>query len=152
MSSETPVEAIFSGTYERTLDSKNRVTIPAQWVAQGVAEFQIVPNHQPNEPFLIALPSAEFARMEARILALDKPAAEKRRAIRSFYSSARAVSADKQGRILLPDDYCTKVGLSTDVVLLGGKARFEIWDADRWRASCAADEPVLQEIAELIGL
>jgi MraZ protein len=152
MNATQPAEAIYSGTFERSLDNKNRITIPASWVNQGVSDFQVVPNHKPDEPFLIVLPPAEFARMEARIEALDQPASLKRKAIRSFYSAARAVSADKQGRILLPDDYCRIAGFAGEVVLLGGKSRFEIWSADRWRATSTEDLPVFQSIAEEIGL
>lgn len=152
MNATQPAEAIYSGTFERSLDSKNRITIPASWVTQGVSEFQVVPNHKPDEPFLIVLPPAEFSRMEARIEALDQPASLKRKAIRSFYSAARAVIADKQGRILLPEDYCRLAQLSGEVVLLGGKSRFEIWSSDRWRAASSADLPVFQSIAEEIGL
>jgi MraZ protein len=152
MNANSPAEAIYSGTFERSLDSKNRVTIPASWVGQGVSEFQVVPNHKPDEPFLIVLPPGEFARMEARIEALNQPAALKRKAIRSFYSAARAVAADKQGRILLPEDYCRQAELQSDVVLLGGKSRFEIWSADRWRSASNEDRPVFQSIAEEIGL
>jgi MraZ protein len=152
MNATQPAEAIYSGSFERTLDNKNRITIPASWVSQGVSEFQVVPNHKPDEPFLIVLPPAEFARMEAKIEALDQPASIKRKAIRSFYSAARAVSADKQGRILLPDDYCRLAGLAGEVMLLGGKSRFEIWSSDRWRAACNDDLPVFQTIADQIGL
>jgi MraZ protein len=152
MSTATTAEAIYSGTFERTLDAKNRVTIPAAWVAQGVTEFQVVPNHKVDEPFLIVLPPAEFERIESKIEALDQPAAVKRKAIRSFYSSARAVSADKQGRLLLPEDYCRKADLETEVVLLGGKSRFEIWGAKRWAAASADATPILEDIAEQIGL
>ena len=152
MNPEQPAEAIFSGTFERSLDAKNRVTIPSSWVQQGVIDFQIVPNHNADEPFLIALPPLEFARIEERIQALSRPAPEKRKAIRSFYSSARAVSIDKQGRILLPEDYCKKAKLGSEVVLLGGKSRFEIWSAACWHEESAANTESLTEIFDEAGL
>jgi MraZ protein len=112
----------------------------------------VVPKANGEELFLLVLPPAEFARIEGMINSLDRPAKEKRQAIRSFYSSARAVSADKQGRLLLPEDYCRRVELGTEVVLLGGKSRFEIWDAKRWQAASAEAAPILEDIADQIGL
>lgn len=143
---------MYSGSFERTLDAKNRVTIPSQWVAQGVVDFQVVLSSQPQEPYLIVMPPAEFARMEQMIQALDMPQAAKAKAIRGFYSSARAVTADKQGRIVLPEDFCKRARLVTDVVLAGTRSRFEIWDAALWKAASEADEAVLRRTMELIGL
>lgn len=152
MNTETPAEAIYSGEFPRSLDAKNRVTIPASWVSQGVVDFQVVPKTSEKDSFLVVLPPKEFAQMEAKILELDKPMDKKRIAVRAFYSSARAVAADKQGRILLPEDYCKKAGLGTEVVLVGGKSRFEIWDASRWRAASEDLSAAFQEMAEEIGL
>lgn len=152
MSADPPAKPMYSGTYERTLDAKNRVTIPSQWVAQGVADFQVVVSSQAESTYLVVMPPEEFAWVERRIEALEIPQAEKTRAIRAFYSSARGVTADKQGRILLPEDFCRKAGLGMEVVLAGTKSRFEIWDAGKWRAASQADQAVLSRTMEMIGL
>ena len=152
MNSEIPTEAIYSGEFPRTLDAKHRLTIPAGWVGQGETEFQIVMSANPAQPFLIAIQPGEFAVMEKRIQALQKTENEKRMAIRSFYSAARAVSSDKQGRILLPEDHCSKAQLKTDVVLIGCKSRFEIWDAGLWNQAQEAATPNWASIATDLGL
>jgi len=152
MKPEQPASVIFSGTFERSLDSKNRVTIPAAWISGMGAEFQVVPNPKPEEPFLIVMLPEEFSKMEERIMSLDQPAAMKRQAVRAFYSAARAVTMDKQGRILLPEDYCRKTHLSGEVNLIGGKSRFEIWSRDRWQKASEDMLPEYEKIADLIGL
>ncbi len=143
---------IYSGTFERSLDSKNRVTIPARWLAGEGEEFHVVPNHQP-ENFLSVMPAEEFSAIENRIeQSAELSPRDKRRAIRSFYSMARAVSVDKQGRILLPEEHCREIGLKGDVVLAGTKSRFEIWSRDCWEKAHASSRADFEKIADLIGL
>lgn len=153
MQSELNSAVVYAGTFDRSLDAKNRVTIPACWLAgKEEEEFQIIPNPSAGEPFLIVMPPAEFAQMESRILSLDAPAVEKRKFIRQFYGAARAVAADKQGRILLPEDHCKKLNLQGGVVLVGGKSRFEIWNRELWSHAFATDQPTYEKMAALIGL
>lgn len=150
MKPETQLPMVYSGTFERSLDPKNRVTIPARWLEGEGQEFQLVP--KPNEPYLLVLPPAEFAAMEDRIEGLPISEAEKRRAIRMFYASARPVTVDKQGRILLPEEMVAKAELGSEVVLVGSKSRFEIWQRARWNESAAAAQPDFAHLANQIGL
>lgn len=150
MNPEPQLPTVFSGTFERSLDPKNRVTIPARWLDGEGQEFQIVP--KPNEPYLLILPPAEFAAMEDRIEALAISEAEKRKAIRIFYASARPVTVDKQGRILLPEELVSRAELGSEVVLVGSKSRFEIWQRARWNDISAAAQPDFVQLANQIGL
>ncbi|MCX7713846.1 MAG: hypothetical protein N2035_09345 [Chthoniobacterales bacterium] len=152
MNFEQRERVIFSGTYERTLDSKNRVTIPSVWVEYGVTEFQVVPSSGGGDPYLIVLPPWEFAMIEERINGTKRTESEKRLAIRAFYSAARQVILDKQGRMLLPEDYCRRAELGSEVALLGAKSRFEIWNAERWRASLNRNAGAINSILDEAGL
>lgn len=152
MNLEQRERVIFSGTYERTLDAKNRVTIPSVWVDFGVTEFQVVPSSGREERYLIVMPPWEFARVEEKIMGTNWSASEKQKAIRRFYTSARMVVLDKQGRLLLPEEHCQWAGLGQEVALLGAKDRFEIWDAGRWKRSVEADEEKTAAILSEAGL
>lgn len=149
MHEELKVNTVYSGTFERSLDVKNRLTIPSKWLSSS-AEFQCIPN--PKNEFLILMPPEEFASIEKRIEATPHTPMEKRRAIRQFYGLAQTVCADKQGRVLLPDDQCRKVCLSPEVVLVGSKSRFEVWSQDRWRQAQEIDFAIYEVVAEEIGL
>ncbi len=148
MSPSTPI--IYAGTFERTIDAKNRITIPAAWLGRGNAEFHAIPN--PLGECLIVMPPAEFNDIEARIQQSDATPAERRKAIRQFYSQARAVSADAQGRILFSDEQCSALKLIGNVVLVGGRSRFEIWNAKRWTAVAEEEHASFHKVAHLIGL
>jgi transcriptional regulator MraZ len=55
----------------------------------------------------------------------------------SLYSDAFAVEADKEGRILLPNDLVSYAGLGETVVFMGLGRIFQIWEpeaAERRRA------------------
>lgn len=133
------------------MDAKNRVTVPAKWLAQEDEEFQVAPD--PNSRFLMVMPPGEFARVESRIMEADRLSlAERRSAVRQFYSSAQAVATDKQGRVLLPENHCQQVGLAGELIMVGTKDRFEIWSKARWEETTRRDVPVYQRVAEEIGL
>lgn len=63
MATTTPI--IYAGTFERAIDAKHRVTIPAAWLGRGHNEFHAIPN--PVGECLIVIPPAEFNEIEARI-------------------------------------------------------------------------------------
>ncbi len=150
MQRESTSGPIYAGAFERSMDAKNRVTIPSEWLREEGFGFHTIPSA--HDEFLVVMPPAEFDQIEARIQASDAPAMEKRQAIRQFYGSARAVTTDKQGRILLPEEHCKRTGLSGDVVMVGSRSRFEIWSAARWTEATQAEAPVYQKLADMIGL
>lgn len=141
---------VYSGTFDRSIDAKNRLTIPSKWLDGDGGDFQVVPNFR-NE-YLMVMPPVEFAAVERRFDEHARNEADKQRIMRWFYSQARAVAADKQGRILLPEEHCRRTGLQGDVVLLGVKSRFEIWSRERWEESLKAETEGLGEIAGMLGL
>jgi MraZ protein len=150
MSKPTSSTISYAGTFERSMDAKNRVTIPASWLNGGPDDFHAIPH--PSGDFLMVMPPEEFDSIEASIKLSGEPATEQRKAIRHFYSQARAVGADSNGRILLPEEQCDSLMLKGDIVLVGGRSRFEIWNAKRWAAVSAAESESYLKIAEKIGL
>jgi division/cell wall cluster transcriptional repressor MraZ len=150
MSKTTSNTISYAGTFERSMDVKNRVTIPAAWLSGGPDEFHAIPG--PSGDCLIVMPPEEFDSIESRIEQSGAPAPERRKAIRAFYGQARSVSADSNGRVLLPDEQCDAVKLKGDVMLVGGRSRFEIWNAKRWAVVSAEESTSYRQVAELIGL
>ena len=133
------------------MDAKNRVTIPAKWLAQEGEEFQAVLNTKNG--FITVMPPSTFADfanllMEATTLSV----ADRRLAVKEFYSSAYTVSADKQGRVLLPEDQCQKAGLGGEIVLVGIGNRFEIWNPEKRIESSTKSRALLEKASEDLGL
>lgn len=150
MSRESPVGTIYSGAYKRSMDAKNRVTIPSDWLEGEDTRFFVIPSAKAE--YLVVMPPAEFDKIEGQFQASGRTPSEKRAAIRQFYSDAHSLTTDKQGRVLLPDEHCKRTGLNGEVMIVGSRSRFEIWSAAQWARATGEQVPVYQKIAEEIGL
>ena len=143
---------LFSGTFERSMDAKKRVAVPASWLSKDEGEiFHVIPH--PSEGYLMVMPPEEFGRQEE--LFQSSPNAskgEKRQAIRKFYGEAHTTTTDRQGRILLTEKHCERAGLAGEIVFVGGRSRFEIWSKDRHAAAEASQTDAYKRVAEDIGL
>ena len=147
----TPHPPLYAGEFRHSLDEKNRITIPARWRRDGAEEFIILP--EATHQFLLVMSLEEFARMSAAAESNDEVSARDRRVFfRQLHSRAQHGSSDRQGRLLLPEDVCKKVGLKGEVALVGGHGRFEIWNLARWKQASAEETATYQHVANVIGL
>lgn len=151
MSKSTPDATIYAGEFRHAVDAKHRVTIPSRWRSGEEEEFFAVPD--PEGAFLLVMPPLEFNRVKADVESnASVSPADRRKFIRRFYALAQRVTVDKQGRVLLPEEYCRRLGLDGEVVLAGGHSRIEIWNAERWAASMAEEDEVFRRVAGEVGL
>ena len=72
--------------------------------------------------------------------------------LRHLHSRAQHGAADRQGRLVLPEELCRKIGLKEEVALVGGRGRFEIWNLQRWKRAHEEETPTYQHVANVIGL
>ena len=151
LASSSPQTPFYAGEFRHSIDEKNRITIPARWRRDGAEEFIILP--EANNHFLLVMPPQEFSRMNSAAESnADIPARDRRVFFRQLHSRAQHGSADRQGRLVLPEDVCKKVGLKGEVALVGGRGRFEIWNLTRWKQANAEETPTYQHVANVIGL
>ena len=150
MPQEQTALPFYSGTYERAADAKNRAAVPSGWLEEGSVEFFVIPH--PQEAYLMVMPREEFHSTEQRIQNSSASPQEKRQAIRQFFSAAHKVSADKQGRILIPDTHAAAVGISGEIVFVGAGRRFEIWSKEAHASATSANNEIYKRVAVDIGL
>jgi MraZ protein len=144
-------KTLYSGSFERSMDAKKRVAVPASWLSENEGEvFHVIPH--PLESYLMVMPPEEFDRWEQKIEASDASPIEKRMAIRQFYSEAHTATTDKQGRILLNEKHCERAGLNGDVVFIGLRSRFEIWSATQRNEVISSQMDAYKSVAGKIGL
>lgn len=118
----------FTGEFEHTVDSVNRLIIPSKW-RLGQAEELYLFAERGQEGRIAVLPTTETAKIQAGIEAkTDLSLAEKREKSREIFSKAAQVTCDKQGRITLDGRLLKHAGLKASVVLVGVGTRFEIWN------------------------
>jgi len=148
---DTLPQTFYAGEFRHFIDEKNRVTIPARWRRDGVNEFIILP--EANHQFLVVMSAEEFARLSAAAESNSNVSARDRRVfLRQLHSRAQHGATDRQGRLLLPEELCKKIGLKGEVALVGGRGRFEIWNLQRWRRAHEEETPTYQHVANVIGL
>jgi len=152
MAKSAPDHIVYAGEFRHAVDAKHRVTVPSRWrTGDDKEEFFAVPDPAGN--FLMILPPREFDRVKSDLEANPAIApADRRKFIRRFYALAQLVSVDKQGRILLPEEYCRRLGLDGEVVLIGSHSRMEIWNTQRWSDATTAEEEVFRRVAGEVGL
>ena len=148
---QQPDQRFYAGEFRHFIDEKNRITIPARWRRGAPEEFLILA--EANHQFLLVMPPEEFSRMSAAAESDSSVTARDRRVFfRQLHARAQHATADKQGRLVLPEDLCHKVGLKGEVILVGGRGRFEIWNLQKRKKADAEETPTYQHVANVIGL
>ena len=151
MDDNSQPQKFFAGEFRHSLDEKNRITIPARWRRDEGEEFIILP--EPQHQFLLIMSQEEFASMSAKAESNSAISARDRRIfLRHLHSRAEHGTADRQGRLVLPEDMCRQLGLKGEVALVGGRGRFEIWNLQKWKRANEEETATYQHVANVIGL
>lgn len=151
MATDSQPQTFYAGEFRHAIDEKNRLTIPSRWRRGEAEEFVIVP--EPQGQYLLVMSPDEFARMIAQAETNPNVAPRDRRVfLRQFHARAQHGGADKQGRLVLPEDVCRQLELEDEVALVGGRGRFEIWNLKKWKRAHEAETPTYQHVADMIGL
>lgn len=120
------------GEFQHTIDVKGRMNFPTK--LRELLGFSFIVT-KGLDGCLFVYSQEEWSRLEERIKA--KPLAEARQLSRYFFANACEVEADKQGRILLPQNLRDHAGLEKEVVVIGASSHAEIWDKARWQTLCS---------------
>jgi MraZ protein len=142
---------LFAGTVQHTLDDNHRVTVPARWRFEGLSELFAVPD--PRQPFLILLPDSELKKIANDLeTAEDVEPLVRRQFVRQLFSRATPCPLDRQGRLVLPYEICSELGLGGEVMLAGGGSRIEVWRPENWYENQTKEENSFANIADRVGL
>ncbi|MCE9591532.1 MAG: hypothetical protein K8S99_13520 [Planctomycetes bacterium] len=134
---------VFTGTYEHSIDAKNRLAIPAEIRAQlWDARPERVVRDAPVSVYVTLGEKQSLClyteqSFEQRASELDRSELDPEEVLeyeRLWYSLSRKVEIDAQGRVRMPDHLLEMAGLGKDVVLIGAKDRVEIRDRQSWHA------------------
>lgn len=144
---------LFTGSYEFTIDAKQRLAIPHKIRAKldprtvGTAFYAV---RGPNGAVWL-WPERIFERMAGSIEASLAP----RREVMDFdemtFPMAEHVEIDTAGRVRLPEEMLAAAGLGQKVVILGVRDHLEVWDPERWARSLREKESRRQDIVDRAG-
>jgi MraZ protein len=135
----------FYGTYEHTVDSKGRFSIPAR-IRQALpreAPNQIVFVHG-METCLYGFSVPAFKRTEEKLLSLGIGSPEARAVLEMFGATATPCDLDSQGRVLVPPKMLSLVGIRENVTIVGTVLYVALWNPDNYAARFSEVKPSYQ--------
>jgi MraZ protein len=137
----------FHGTFEHTLDAKNRVTVPSKFrtaLSDGV--FLV----RGEDPCLLVYRREDYTSLAERSLAGTNPLSRAAKdARRLFFAFADDIELDSAGRLTLAAKHLQHAGIDgREIVITGTGEALELWNPERWR-SYEAD--LLARASDLTG-
>lgn len=126
------MEYDFIGHYTHSLDSKNRVAIPAKYRSQ-IEDGKVVVT-KGFDGCLVVYPVEEWQKLkDERISRLDPMDSRSARdKMRKLLGGATPGDVDKQGRIGLTAYHLKRADITKEVVFTGMGNCFEVWAASVW--------------------
>jgi len=146
---------MFRGSFEHTLDTKGRLSIPSKFreMLLGKADDRLIITNFVLEGTrcLDVYPLDEWLRFEEEIR--KKPKFERRMiAFQKYYlGGASECVVDKQGRILVPPRLRQYANLKRDVVWVSALDKFRVWDNEAWKKVFAEGEEKLMQDPDFLG-
>jgi MraZ protein len=122
--------ASFRGTFDYTLDAKNRLTVPARFRA-ALAEGVVMAKG--TDPCVALWTLEGYEAFTDAIMSGYHPLSDEADKIQRFYAAnSHETELDSAGRVGFPPFLLEHASLSKDVVVTGAQNRLEVWDRATW--------------------
>lgn len=136
----------FRGQYEHSLDSKDRLTVPARWRGQLADGIVLVAG---LDPCVEVFSPNGYDEWTARFLAdLNRLGRKGRMMYRRFNASASDEVLDSAGRVRVAGHLIEHAGLEGPCKVVGVGDHVELWNPDRWDQHYAELDAQADELAE----
>ena len=141
--------SMFTGEFEHSVDSKNRIFVPARFREELGETFMVT--RDIRCPILKMYSLEEWEKYLAPIRAQERKVAEK--ALRYLHRNAAQVSPDAQGRIVLSAALLAYAEIEKEAVVVGCSDYCEIWSLANYRAEIESeDADEIRSELERLGL
>lgn len=120
---------MFMGEYRHSLDTKNRLIIPAKF-REGLSGTFVVTKGL--DGCLAIYTMDKWNAIIARLAQIPGTKKEARLYMRSLTSKAQECTLDSQGRIPLPQFLLNTANIEKNCVVVGVADYIEIWPEERW--------------------
>ena len=121
---------MFTGEYEHSVDSKNRIFVPAKFREELGDTFIVSRDLRGTRLKIFSLKG--WKDYIAPILDQERRVSEK--AMRYLHRNAIQVSPDSQGRIILTRELLAFAEIEKNAVIVGCSTYAEIWSSENWKA------------------
>ena len=138
--------ATFRGTFDYTLDAKNRLTVPARFRA-ALAEGVVMAKG--TEPCVALWTPEAYDAYTESILSGYNPLSEEADKIQRFFAAnSHDTELDSAGRVGFPPFLLEHANLKKDVVVTGSRNRLEVWDRSAW---ADYNESLIADVKDIRG-
>lgn len=120
----------FRGTFDYTLDAKNRLTVPAKFrasLADGVVLAKGI-----ERCVQLWTPTAFEAYTSSALQGVHPLSQDARKLQRFFSANSYDTELDSAGRVMVPAFLLEHAGLAKEVVVTGAGDCLELWDRGAW--------------------
>jgi MraZ protein len=136
----------FRGQYEHSLDSKDRLTIPARFRAALDEGIVLVAG---LDPCVEVYPTSGYEAFAERFLAdLNRLGRTGRMMVRRFNATAEDESLDSAGRVRVAKHLAEHAGLEGACMVVGADDHLELWSSERWTQHYAELSEQAERMAE----
>ena len=140
---------MFTGEYNHSVDAKGRLILPSRFREEMGGKCVVSKGY---DGCLNIYTVEEWERFVESLKNLSPHNSAARRVLRIFSSGATPCELDKQGRIVIPPnlrEYGDMTEEKTEVVVVGGFEKIEVWTVDRWKQyNEGEDAMTLEEAGE----
>jgi len=136
---------MFMGEFHHNIDDKGRLIVPSKFRRELGDKFVVT---RGLDGCLFVYSKEEWERQVEMLRELSFTKKDARAFVRFFLSGATEISADKQGRMNLPEPLVTYANLSKECIIIGVNDRLEIWASDEWQGFLKINEDEFATMAE----
>ena len=118
---------MFTGTYENSIDSKNRLIIPAKYRNQLGGECVLSRGY---DRCIYIYTMEDWGLLVEKLKELRQSDPAIREFIRKLFSQASECKLDSQGRVIVPANLKRYARIDKDLVTLGAMDKIEVWSKE----------------------
>ena len=118
---------MFTGTYENSIDSKNRLIIPAKYRNQLGGEGVLSRGY---DRCIYIYTMKDWGLLVEKLKELRQSDPAIREFIRKLFSQASECKLDSQGRVIVPANLKSYARIDKDLVTLGAMDKIEVWSKE----------------------
>ena len=146
---------MFRGSFEHSLDSKGRLSIPAKFrdALLGTGDGRVIITNFAIDSHrcLDVYPIDAWLKLEEEIRKKPKFDPRMVRFQNYYLGSAYECGLDMHGRILIPPPLRKYADLKRDVILVSALEKFRVWDREVWKKIFVDAEDKLMQDPDFLG-
>ena len=139
---------MFMGTYNNSIDTKNRMIVPSKHRDQLGGRCVLTKG---MDKCLYIYSMAEWEKQMDKIEALPESDPKVRAFIRHFCANAVDCEFEKQGRIVIPAELKEYAGIDKELVTMGAMRKIEVWSKEVWDSPDNENKMDSEEFAESLA-